>query len=106
MKLPVERMIELEEKRHVAIQGATADWNPEDQCTQVRVRGELTAASRRLEKDTTIVATVYASTNEVIGVGYGYACATDFIGFTVFDILINCSLSHGNAVRVRLHAEN
>lgn len=105
MKLPIQRMIELEEKFHVAVQGATADYD-EEYPPQVAVRGELTAASGKLDEDLVLVASVYNAQSEVIGTGQVYFGAQAFVGFEAFELRIDCSPSHGKAVKVRLYVRS
>ena len=101
MKLPIERMVELEKKLQVTIRGATADLEAE-YGSQVTVRGELTAASGKLDEDLRIMSTVYNAAAEVLGVGEIRVSARGFVGVEPFELLIPCSSSHGSATQVRL----
>jgi hypothetical protein len=104
MKLAIERMVELETKFQVAIRGATADFDA-DYGPQTVVRGELTAASGKLNEDLRIIATVYNAEDEVIGMGEIQVCAGRFVGIEPFQLFVACSSSHGPATRVRLHVQ-
>jgi hypothetical protein len=102
MKLPIERMVELEQKFQVTIRGATADVDAE-YGPQVTLRGELTAAAGKLDEDLRIMATVYNAADEVIGMNEIQVSARGFVGVEPFQLLIPCSGSYGPATRVRLH---
>jgi len=101
MKLPIERMVELEKNLQVTIRGATADLEAE-YGSQVTVRGELTAASGKLDEDLRIMATVYNAADEVIGMDEIRVRAQGFVDVEPFSLLIPCSSSHGSATQVRL----
>jgi len=102
MKLPIERMVELEQKFQVTIRGATADVDAE-YGPQVTLRGELTAAAGTLDEDLRIMATVYNAADEVVGMNEIQVSARGFVGVEPFQLLIPCSDSYGPAVRVRLY---
>jgi len=102
MKLPVERTIELEEKLHVVIRGATAVYELLDDTRYVTVRGAIAATSPQRPLNLQVMVTVYNVVDEVVGVCTHFVENELMMFPEHFGLTIICSGNHGDPARVAL----